>query len=255
MLSLADLVQRHTEFAVPTQYCVGGESGDSVVCFHNFYAEIFRNADTPVTLYLCYFDQAGVQRAAIARELESGEAVQIASSEAGFTAPGIVTVAAIPRFDLRALAKDKIKLRGDIGTGFYMIWRDAAGHVDTMHEWMPVRREGTVEGRFYFVLNPPESQIVRNGMVLLNPTLDASSQVEASVRVYTARREILSTALLPPIPPMGSRLIFFDQLFPQYDSWTGEHDALGVELSGKNVIEPLTVDIHRSGDFHFHHIN
>jgi hypothetical protein len=255
MLSLAELVRKHSEFAVPTQYCVGGEFGESVVCFHNFYAEIFRNADTPVTLYLCYFDSAGAQRAAIARDLASGEATQIASSEAGFTDSGLVTVVAIPRFDLQALAKNKIKLRGDIGTGFYMIWRDAAGHVDTMHEWLPVRREGSVEGRYYFVLNPPFSQITCYGLVLMNPTLDASAHVEASVRVYTAQRKVLGTAVLPTVPPMGSSLIYFNDVFPQIGAWAESHGALGVELLGKNVIEPLTVEIHRSGDFHLHHIN
>ena len=255
MLTLADLVRTHPGFAVPTQYCVGKRFGESMVCFHNFYSEIFRGADTPVTLYLCYFDQAGVQRATQTREIDGGEAVQIAASEAGFTDPGLVTVVAIPRFDLGALAKDKIKLRGDIGTGFYMIWHDAVGHVDTMHEWMPVRRVGIVKGRYYFVLNPPDSRIIRNGLVLMNPTLDPSARVQARVRVYTARRKVLGTAVLPLVPPMGSNLVYFDEVLPQIGSWMQAHGSLGVELHGNNVIEPLTVEIHRSGDFHLHHIN
>lgn len=255
MINLTDLIRAHAGFAFPTQYCAGGEFGESIVCFHNFYTEIFRNADTPVTLHLCYFDQAGTQRAAVSRELATGEAVQISTPEAGFTEPGIVTVAAIPRFDLSALAKDRIKLRGDIGTGFYMIWRDPAGHVDTMHEWLPVRRGGGAEGRFYFVLNAPDKKIVRNGMVLLNPIMDADNHMKASVQIYTNDREVLGSALLPPIPPMGSRLIYFDQLFSRFGEWIERHETLAVELRGKNVIEPFTVEIHGSGDFHFHHIN
>jgi hypothetical protein len=46
-----------------------------------------------------------------------------------------------------------------------------------------------------------------------------------------------------------------DEMFPDARALFAQHGALGAEIRGANLVEPLTAEFHVSGDLHLHHIN
>lgn len=255
MQRLEDLLAAHPGFEFPTQFCLAGAAGRSTVCFHNFYDQVFRDADVPVELQLAGFGPQGDQVGSVSRGLAPGEAVQIGQEELGMTEPGLVVVAALPRFDLQRLAQGKLRLKSRIGTGFYMIWHDGAGHVDTMHEWLGVSGRVLGQRNFFVVFDHAEGRIARHGLVLMCPVLERSASAEARLSVYTGAGRTLGSAAAPPVAPMGARIVHLDELFPQFGHWLAAEGSLGVRISGRNLVEPFSFERQRSGDFHIQHIN
>jgi hypothetical protein len=54
---------------------------------------------------------------------------------------------------------------------------------------------------------------------------------------------------------MGSRIVYLDDPFPSFPEWLAAEGALGVRLDCRNLVEPLSLEHSRSGDFHLQHIN
>jgi hypothetical protein len=252
--SLAELMAANAAFEFPSQFCLAGAAGRSTVCFHNFYDQVFRDADVPVDLHVFGFGPQGEAAGAVRRSLGTGEAVQIFSEDLGMAEPGLVAVAALPRFDLARLAAGKIRLKRRIGTGFYMIWQDAGGHVDTMHEWLGVGTQPLGARRYHVVFDHAGGRLARRGLVLMCPTLREGSGA-ARLTVYTARGRVLGSSDSEALPPMGSRIVDLDERFPRFAEWLAAEGALGVRLDCTNLVEPLSLERSRSGDFHLQHIN
>lgn len=252
--SLAELMAANPGFEFPSQFCLAGSAGSSTVCFHNFYDQVFRDADVPVELHVLGFGPRGEAAGAIRRSVRTGEAVQIQSEELGLAEPGLVVVAALPRFDLARLAEGKLRLKRRIGTGYYMIWQDAHGHVDTMHEWLGVSAQPLGARRFHVVFDHAAGRLGRHGLVLMCPVL-ARGSAACRFTVYTAKGRALASAEAAPLPPMGSRIVELDELFPRFAEWLAAEGALGVRLDGENLVEPFSLERARSGDFHLQHIN
>jgi hypothetical protein len=162
---------------------------------------------------------------------------------------------AVPAFDLARCNAGRLKLRSELGTGFYVIWNDASGRLDTMHEWMPVRATRIGASRYFFVFDEARHLIARVGLALVNPCRVGGADATGSLSLYTSAGDELGRAQLPAIVPMGSKLVFLDDLFPDVQRWFDRHGALGARIDGVNMIEPLTAEFHRSGDLHLHHIN
>ena len=78
---------------------------------------------------------------------------------------------------------------------------------------------------------------------------------QAVISVYDGNGNQLDSAKIDTIKPMGSRLIYFDELFGNYSAMLIKHEHLGVIFSGKNLVEPFSVEFSATGDFHIHHIN
>lgn len=254
MNRLADLAKANSSFEFPTQFCIAGEMGRSLVCFHNFYDQIFPNTDVPVDLHLCGFDQQGSQVGALTLELRTGQAAQVSTTEVGMTEPGLVAVGALPRFDLQKLAAGKLRVKRRVGTGFYMIWQDRVGHVDTMHEWMAASTEEIGRQTFYMVFHHANGRIARCGMVLMCPILDSSANGQATVTVYTHSGRVLFTAKVPPLRSMGSRVVYLDELFVTFPKILREEATLGVKVETQNLAQPFSFEVQTSGDFHIHHL-
>lgn len=253
--SLAELIAAHPDFEFPSQFCLAGAAGRSTLCFHNFYDQIFRDADVPVELHVLGFDAQGQPAGMARRSLATGEAVQIDSDELGLREPGLMVAAALPRFDLARLAEGKLRLKRRIGTGFYMIWQDAEGHVDTMHEWLGVTTQPIGHRRYHVVFDHAGGRLDRYGIVLMCPTLDASVRGEASISVYAASGKTFGSVETPRLNPMGSRIVDLAELFPRFADWLAAEGALGVRLDCRNLVEPFSLERSRSHDFHIQHIN
>ena len=256
MTRLEEVLHASPGFEFPTHFCLAGSAGRSWICFQNFYDQIFRDADVPVELQLFGFDSAGNQVGAFARPVATGEAVQIPADEAlGMKEPGLVALAAQPRCDLHRLAQGKVRLKARVGTGFYIIWQDGAGHVDTMHEWLAASARPLRRQTFYVVFDHAAGRIGRYGLVLMSPVLDRASSAEARLGLYTRDGRTLGTVTLPPLGAMGSRIVYLDEVFPAFPGLLAEHAALGVRVAARNLVEPFSLELQRSGDFHLHHIN
>lgn len=252
MVTLEQLLREHPEFALPTQYRIGGAHGRTTVCFQNFYQQVFPDHDTPVDLYVLMFDHHGKQLDGVCLRVASGEAMQYRTDSAD---SGLVAAMAVPAFDLIGYNAGRLKLKHEIGTGFYVIWEDAAGHIDTMHEWMQVRTTSGSASRYYMVFDAAAGAPARAGLVLVNPHFGPGLETRATLTLYTCERTRLGTAALPPVAPMGARLVPLAEVFPEAPAWLARHGALGACVEGANLVEPLTADFHASGDLHLHHIN
>lgn len=254
-MTLDELLAKYPGFALPTQYCTPPTFASSRICFHNFYQQLFPDLPTPVHLYCLFFNEEGRQVAVLEKYVETADSVQIEASDSGYSGPGLVVVVALPDFDLIRYCEGRIKLKKTVGTGFYIVWSDRTGHVDTMHEWMSVERECLPARTHYVVFDQAMGAITRQGLVFVNPIAHEHGTLQADITCYTPDRKTLGETSIAPVPPMGSRLLFLNDLFADFENWLIRHQHLGVKISGYNLVEPLTVEVHRSGDFHIHHIN
>lgn len=254
-MTLNELFAKYPSYALPTQYCPPPALASSRICFHNFYQQIFPDLQTPVHLLLLFFNEDGQQVAAFKKYVGTADSVQIEVSEVGYSGPGLVVVVAVPDFDLVRYSEGRIKLKKTVGTAFYIVWHDKAGHVDTMHEWMPVERGSLPARTHYMVFDQAMGAIARHGLIFVNPIAHEHGTLQADITCYTPDRKTLGRTSIDPIPPMGSRLLFLNDLFAEFENWLSRHQHLGVKISGYNLVEPLTVELHHSGDFHIHHIN
>jgi hypothetical protein len=255
MTTLEALLREHPNFSLPTQLRLGAPFGMTTLCFQNFYNQLFPERDTPVELHVVCFSEKGEQLDGRVLTVETGEAVQYTPDAANRSGTGLIAAAAIPAFDLTSYSTGKIKVRSEIGTGFYVIWDDGNGHIDTMHEWMAVAHGPVPPARHYFVFDSARSKLERFGLALVNPVVGQGCESQPIVSIFDSARRRLGSARPEAVPPMGARLFFFEKEFPELGSWFRTHGALGVEVCGANLVEPLTVEIHRSGDLHIHHIN
>ena len=254
MLTLADLLRDHPGYSLPTQYRLGNP-GETVLCFHNFYEQLFPGKDTPVDLHVLAFGEDGAQIQGETLRIQTGEAVQYRAAGADSAGSGLIAAMAVPAFDLESYNAGRLKLRSELGTGFYVIWKDAVGRVDTMHEWLPVRATASGESRHFFVFDSAGRALSRVGLALVNPCCETGAVATGELTLYTAAGDVLGRAALPQVAPMGSRLVFLDDLFPDVGAWFESYGALGARIDGTNMVEPLTAEFHHSGDLHLHHIN
>jgi hypothetical protein len=254
-MTLDELLTKYPSYILSTQYCTPPTLASSRICFHNFYQQIFPDLQTPVHLLLLFFNEKGQQVATFEKYVETADSVQIEAADAGYWGPGLVAVVAVPDFDLVRYSEGRIKLKKTVGTGFYIVWHDKVGHVDTMHEWMPVERGCLPARTHYMVFDQAGGVITRHGIVLVNPIAHKYGMLQANITCYAPDRKTLGRTSLDPVPAMGSRLVFLNDLFAEFEGWLSKHQHVGVKVSGCNLVEPLTVELHRSGDFHIHHIN
>jgi hypothetical protein len=255
MGTLEEFLARNPAFACSTQFCLAGPLGGSVICFHNYYGQIFKGKDVPVDLHLFAFDPEGREASYVAVSLDTGEAVQLAAADLGMTQPGLVAVAAVPRVDLHSLAAGRVRLKKGVGTGFYVIWQDASGHFDTMHEWLPVAAERIPPQTHYAVFDHAGGRISHYGLILMSPIANRARQGHARLAVRTPVGRELAAQSVGPVPAMGSRIVHMEDLFPEFARWIATEGALAVRIESRDMVEPFSLEIHQSGDFHFHHIN
>jgi hypothetical protein len=124
-----------------------------------------------------------------------------------------------------------------------------------MHEWMPVRAEALGASRHFFVFDEAQHALARVGLVLVNPCCAKDGAATSELSLYTGRGQVLGRAPLPPVAPMGAKLVYLDEVFADVARWFERHGALGARIDGVNMVEPLTAEFHVSGDLHLHHIN
>ena len=253
MRSIEDIYRQNIRFAFPTQYRPGGKLGDSIVCFHNFYEQVFRGLETPVDLHLFFFDEHGRQVKHYVQDVATGETFQISARDCGVDIPGLIAVSAIPKFDIDTAAAGRIRLKPKIGTGFYVIWKADSGHLDTMHEWAALSPAPGKQSAFYLVADGGDPKVRRFALVFTNPCLDVA--VSPIVEIYDRKRQVLGKVAVDTIPPRGSRMVNLNDIFPTFPHWLNSHIYLGIKTSGLNLVEPFSVEFHNSGDFHIHHIN
>lgn len=253
--SLIELRAEHPGFNLPCQYRIGDPLGHSHICFQNFYSQVLPNEETPVDLHLCLFNEGGGQLGHACVPVPTGGFAQVDVAALGVQEPGLVAVMAVPRFDLAGLSKGRFRLKDNKGTGYYIVWHGREGQVDTMHEWAAVTEAPLPKRSLYAIYSADAHALVRHGVVLINPLLGNGAETAPSLTVHTPDRKLLGQARVGVIPSMGSRMFYLDELFPDFPAWLDSHRHLRVGVHSANLTEPLTVELHASGDFHIHHIN
>src|SRR5215213_2476828 len=106
MLTLETLLHEHPGYSLPTQYRVGAP-GSTLICFHNFYDQLFPGEDTPVDLHMLAFDADGSQVEGETLRVATGEAVQYSAELADARGSGLIAAMAVPAFDLVRLNAGK----------------------------------------------------------------------------------------------------------------------------------------------------
>lgn len=242
-------------FEVASQYCPVTSELWSTICFYNFYDQIFDGAGIAVDLHLCFFDEDGKEIDYIRQEVKPRGFCQFETLSRVKHSRGMVGVLAAPRADLGTISRGRLKLRESIGTGFYITWNGFQGHIDVMHEWLPLLSTPTDARTYYLGLNGFSEQ-VRWGALLMNRVAsgDQRSVATPTVEVVSPDRRVLGRIVCDPIRSLGTRLLDLSATFPQINDWLRRYKTCVIKITGHNLADPLSVEWHSSGDFHFHHI-
>ena len=156
--------------------------------------------------------------------------------------------------DLAALADGKFKIKSRVTTGYYITWEHAGRWRDTMHEWAEVSsaapRRSVQHVGFAATGHPIDC-----GLVLTNPTTESVDDPVAALRLRSPDGRLTPTRIpLQALAPMGSRVVRLAEHFPDFDALLSRHGRLVVDVESTQAGPPLTIEWHRSGDFHIHHI-
>ncbi len=254
MTQLTDLMQRHAGFGFSSQYVLAEGPWNSVLAFHNYFEEVFPGREVAARLHLVFHNAAGHETAVHAIDVAPGGAVQIDCRALGVPSDGVVAMAAVPDADLAALADGKFKIKSRVTTGYYITWEHAGRWRDTMHEWAEVSsaapRRSVQHVGFAATGHPIDC-----GLVLTNPTTEPVDDPVAALRLRSADGRLPPTRVpLQALAPMGSRVVRLAEHFPDFDALLSRHGRLVVDVESTQAGPPLTIEWHRSGDFHIHHI-
>ncbi len=160
----------------------------------------------------------------------------------------------MPDANLSALADGKFKIRRSVTTGFYITWENDGRWRDTMHEWADVSASAPASNTQH-VGFAVAGTAVKCGLVLTNPTTAATPAEATELRLRSIDGRLrLAPVTIAALPPMGSRMLQLADVFGDFDHLLGEHRQLVVDVRSCQQAPPFTVEWHRSGDFHIHHI-
>lgn len=254
MSQLEQLMHQHTGYAFSSQFCLAGGEWSSIFSFFNYYDQVFPNGNISVRLLMVFHDFAGREIKVHEQTVAPGVAVQVNTRELGVEQSGIMAVAAIANADLNNLAAGKFAINQKIPAGFYVTWDRAGTHRDTMHEWESVANTLPTSTLHHVGIqhsNTSETQ----GLVLMNPNLAVTQPGTDMLTLRIAKTgKLIGKVALDRLPPMGSRMVEYSELFPEFHAHLEQHGQLVASLSTTQQAGPLTLQMRNSGEFHIHHL-
>ena len=254
---LKDALKNYSDYELATQYCPSNEKLETTLCFFNFYGQVFPDANLDLDLHIFFFDKKGMQTGYVVEKIPGRGFIQIDVRKYVTQDSGMVCLMAIPGRSVTALAQQKnIRIRKKLGTGYYVVWKNASGSMDTMHEWMPVNAVRGHDPDHYLVIDFHE-RIKSHGIILMNSCFPGKAEEDVRshpvVEVYS-NRLLLESFQIDSIGPMNTVEVNLEESVAKLEGWLKKYKSLLVKVRGDFLSPPLTKETHVSGDFHIHHI-
>jgi hypothetical protein len=242
----------HVEFS--SQYAPVEESMNSIICFINYYDQVFKESKTDVALHLIFFDANGVETGYKQLSISANDAIQFNPKSEGFQSNGMVAVAAVPKKNIHEINKGSLKIRNKVGTGFYIRWENPNGGKDLMHEWAALQMQHLSEETHHIgIVNT--TQHIDHGVILMNPIADAYAVCRPTLHLRApGTKEVIESITLEPIPSLGTRFIKYSDVLSKFNNTLKSDKKLVIDVIAENMSPPLTAEWNKFGDFHFHHI-
>ena len=244
-LSEAELVAHRF---VPTIVYVREEASfHTRLCIYNYFSELFPQVKTGATVHLWFFDRNG---ACVARQtvpLAYRGQLQFDVRELGIQFEGAAGVSMVPE------TLPQFTHSG-VGTGYYVLYYDDAGHADFSHEWEHMRFRASDSVPWICVVRPrlvPDTQLVVMNRYYGTDAEEGTARWSATLR--NGAGQVLATTNMPPIPPRGLVRLRLDEMFADIATHADREQVLSVEANGRNIQGPFTLVHARNGDFNIHH--
>lgn len=254
MSIIQTLLSNEPEFEFSTQYAPVEDSINSIICFINYYDQIFKESNTDVSLHLVFFDKNGSETGYKKLDIAANDAVQFNPKLEGIQSDGMVAVAAIPQKNIHEINKGGLQIRNKIGSGFYIRWESDSGGKDLMHEWAAIQQFHLPREVHHIGISKTTHNI-EHGVIIMNPVVDSKAISKPTINLrVSGKKEIIETVSLEPIPPLSTRVIKYSDILTKFNKTLTDEKSLIIDIIGENMSPPLTAEWNRFGDFHFHHI-
>jgi hypothetical protein len=217
------------------------------ISLFNYYSLLFEDRPVRCRGRIYLFDERGREAAAVERELGPLEQWQFELGSAVSSFQGTIAVQLIPDW-LPDLKHDKY-----VGTLFFAVYRDEAGHCDYTHETDRMRFEDDGKEQYESTAIPTSEDLDFSIVVQNSYFGDDEGKCDRTFDVQmrdAAGRPLLETTL--ELGPRESRVIPLSQLGPDVRAGLAGRPG-SVHVSGRHINQPLTLQRHRDGDFNIHH--
>ena len=231
---------------VPTvTFAAHDDDFESTACVYNYFSDLFPERRSGATAHAWAFDATGECLGHVSDRLPFQGQTRVGCDRFGKPFFGAIAVSLIP---------DELpeKRPAGVGTGYYVQYRDRAGHIDHSHEWDPMRFKPMRSVPWLCVVRP---RLASTRLVVLNSYFGEDAVAGRSlfaIRLRNHRGEILASCDSLSIPIRGCWKGDLAEFFPELQRFA-DQEPLAVDVSGDNVMGPFTVTRGPGGDFNVHH--
>lgn len=253
-MKLKNFLKDYPQFIPNLQFAPANSEFNTTISFFNYFDQVFSGSNIFVDLYLFFFDSDGNELKNFILNVEPSSLLLFDSKNYKINSDGIVAISAVPKVDLLKVKPSSITLRKNISTSYYVKWDNNKNSYDTMHEWEQLLLKPSPTKKFYITIFEEKINI-NNGIIIINNIFDSNSFSKPELKLVSCRtKEIIEIVLLDALPPMSSRILYFNEIFHNFDTFLHEEKSLIVELESENIVPPITIETNDYGDFHFHHL-
>lgn len=235
-------------------WAIARDGFESVVTVFNYLGWAFPDrqaVETDAEVTLRFFAEEGRELAPHRRDLQTGKSlhVPVGNLHPGFR--GMVAVRMAPKGMMPRKSAGPSGGR-PIATSFFMLYERKGGFRDFSHELFLLRDDpgGTAEWATIVYMNGEN----KASIVVMNNRSPASGEpgaAEPVVRLYDMKGQSIASEYRFALPPGGSRLVSLSEAFPDMAATAGQ--SCIATVSSRNIEQPMTMHIHRNGDFNVHH--
>ncbi|MDT5269269.1 MAG: hypothetical protein QOH49_1455 [Acidobacteriota bacterium] len=217
------------------------------LCVYNYYSELFPDVKTGATAYMWFFDQSGREVGRREEHLGFRGQLRFEVSEVGEGFEGIAALSLVPD----TLPEFKPQR---VGTGYYALYYDDAGHADFSHEWEAMKFEPGPSPPWICLVRPmlfPDTQLV-----VMSSYFGADGEAgraEWVARLRNAHGAVVAEKQMPALPPRGCARLPVNEVFPEARALAEREGTLSVEVQGSNIQGPFTYVRGPGGDINIHH--
>ncbi|MEK9643938.1 MAG: hypothetical protein VW547_00200 [Alphaproteobacteria bacterium] len=246
---------RKGEYRETLHWANARDGFESVVTIFNYLGWAFPDRDSTETdadVKLRFFAENGTELAphTVALKTEQSLHIPVGDVHPGFR--GMVATRMQPRGGMRRRSATAENPGRPIATSFFILYERTGGFRDFSHELFLLQdRPGkAAEWATVVYLNDKTEASV----VVMNNRLPESGPIcasEAEIRMFGLDGAPLTDGYRFSLSPGGSRLVSLAEAFPGYSR--ASRDSAIATVSARNIEQPMTLHIHRSGDFNVHH--
>ena len=257
MYKIKDFLEEFPQFTLNTQYAPSNDELSTTVGFFNYFSNTFRGEEIGADVYFFFFNADGEASGSYKEHVGSSSSLQFETLANSLVSDGLVAVGAVPDKDLFEMARErKLKLKSPITTGFYVKWESNDARANLMHEWAPVTKTTIPKAKHHVGLNEWSTiKDGRHGMVLMNPIIETGQSGKTRIRVRNVSKNLKGSWFeLDPIPPLGTRLVYFDEAVRDWSDISSDGSKMLIDIVCENTAPPLTVEKLGNDDIHIHHL-